>query len=277
MDVEFFNERLENIEKSVKLVDMMEESISNSSDPHRELANKIGIHYQDLRNIYKSQELKLLIDYYTFCEQLLKQFIYSALDFHTTDINLHRKKYLNDNLNPRSFSPRVKYREIEDNLNKYLETSTIKIKLLSCCIESDLRHKHDELISARHTYAHRGEEPNFSILSYVKSNLVLLRFLLNEFQNIAVHFSNRLEFQEKISQLVNEQKKLQKLDKRSKNWKERFNQLRKNASDASRLLSQLEINSDLYRLLEFRLLEFKKIDLRRDLLHNKDVINMIRF
>lgn len=277
MDVEFFEERLKTLEKSIELVDIMEDSISNSSVPHRELAYSIGIRYNDLRNIYKAQELKLLIDYYTFCEQLMKQFIYSVLDFHTTDTNLHRKKYLNDNLNPRTFSPRVKYKEIEENLNKYLDTSTRKIKLLSFCIESDIIHKHNELISARHTYAHKGEEPNFSILSYVKSNIVLLKLLLNDFQNIEVNLTIRLELQETISQIRKEQKNLQNLNARSKNWKERFSKLREIASDTYRLLGQLEINSDTYFLLESHLKEFQKIDLRRSVTHNQDVIRDISF
>ena len=277
MDVEFFEERLKNLEKSIELVDIMEDSISNSSVPHRELADRIGIHYNELRNIYKAQELKLLIDYYTFCDQLMKQFIYSVLDFHTTDTNLHRKKYLNDNLNPRTFSPRVKFKEIEENLNKYLDTSTRKIKLLLFCIESDIIHKHDELISARHTYAHKGEEPNFSILSYVKSNIVLLKLLLNDFQNIEVHLPIRVELQETISQLREEQKKLQKVNARNKNWKERFSKLREMASDTYRLLGQLEINSDTYLLLESQLKEFRKIDLRRSVTHNKDIIRDISF
>ncbi|MGT2800947.1 hypothetical protein [Streptococcus marmotae] len=277
MDVEFFAERLENLEKSIELVDIMEDSISNDSVPHRELANKIGIRYGELRNIYKAQELKLLIDYYTFCEQLMKQFIYSVLDFHATDTNSHRKKYLNDNLNPRTFSPRVKYKEIEDNLNKYLDTSTRKIKLLSFCIESDIIHKHNELISARHTYAHKGEEPNFSILNYVKSNIVLLKLLLNDFQNIEVHLSTRLELQESVSQLFKEQKKLQKLDVRSKNWKERFGNLREIASNAYRLFAQLEINSDGYLLLKSQLREFQEIDLRCNLASNKRIIQRIVF
>lgn len=277
MDVEFFEERLKTLEKSIELVDIMEDSISNSSVPHRELAYSIGIRYNDLRNIYKAQELKLLIDYYTFCEQLMKQFIYSVLDFHTTDTNLHRKKYLNDNLNPRTFSPRVKYKEIEENLNKYLDTSTRKIKLLSFCIESDIIHKHNELISARHTYAHKGEEPNFSILSYVKSNIVLLKLLLNDFQNIEVNLTIRLELQETISQIRKEQKNLQNLNARSKNWKERFSKLREIASDTYRLLGQLEINSDIYFLLESHLKEFQKIDLRRSVTHNQDVIRDISF
>ena len=43
MDVEFFEERLKNLEKSIELVDIMEDSISNSSVPHRELADRIGM------------------------------------------------------------------------------------------------------------------------------------------------------------------------------------------------------------------------------------------
>ncbi|MGT2959225.1 hypothetical protein A9Q68_09575 [Streptococcus bovimastitidis] len=275
MDIEFFNERFSKIEESVKLIDIMEDSISNGSGPHRELAIKIGIPYRDLRSIYKAQELKLLVDYYTFCEQLMKHFIYSVLDVHAIDRNIHRKKYLNDNLNPSTFSPRVKYKEIEDNLNKYLYTSPRKIKLLSFCIESDIRHKHDELILARHTYAHKGEEPTFSILGYVKSNLALLKYFLNDFQNIEVDLSNRLELQEAIIQILEEQKKLQKLDLRNKNWKERFDNLRKVASDTQMLLSKLEINSETYFYLESQLREFQKIDLRRSLSKNKEIISII--
>lgn len=277
MDVEFFKDRIKEIENSVKLVNTIEDSISNSSEPHRHLATRIGISYMELRNIYEAHELKLLVDYYTFCEQLMKQFIYSILDFYISDLNIHRKKLLNNTLKPETFSPRVKYKEIEENLNKYLHVSTGKIKLLSFCIESDTRNMHDELVSARHTYAHKGEKPSFSILSYVDSNIVFLKFLLNDFQNIKSHLSIRLELQENILQLSEEKKKLEKLDDRMQNWKQKFIDLRKKASDAYKLVNQLEKKSDTYFLLETQLLEFTKIDLRRNLASNKGIIQKIIF
>ena len=111
----------------------------------------------------------------------------------------------------------------------------------------------------------------------MKSNIVLLKLLLNDFQNIEVHLPIRVELQETISQLREEQKKLQKVNARNKNWKERFSKLREMASDTYRLLGQLEINSDTYLLLESQLKEFRKIDLRRSVTHNKDIIRDISF
>ncbi|KGR73399.1 hypothetical protein ACVRWQ_00745 [Streptococcus phocae subsp. salmonis] len=277
MDVELFQARLKDMNDSVELINTIEESISTNSAPHRQLAKGIDISYQKLRGIYKANELKLLVDYYTFCEQLMKEFIYSVLEFHATDINIHRKKFLNDKLKPATFSPRVMYKEIEGNLNKYLDISekNKKIKLLSFGIGKEILKKHDELVLARHTYAHKGEEPSFSILEYVKSNILLLSFLLNDFQNINICFDIRLEFQEKILQLSKDKEKLQRLDDKAMNWKERFNNVRKSASDTHRLLGQLERNSDIYNSLEEQLKEFQKIDLRRNLVSNKSIIKRI--
>ena len=277
MNIDFFIERLEDIEKSVKIINTIEGSISSSSVPHRQLATAIGIRYQELRNVYEAHELKLLVDYYTYCEQLMKQFIYSVLDFDTIDSNVHRKKLLNSTLKPETFSPRVKYKEIEENLNKYLYVSAGKIKLLSFCIESDTKNKHDELVLARHTYAHKGEKPSFSILSYVQSNIVFLKFLLNDFQNINTHFSIRLDIQEITLQLSEEKKKLESMDDKSRNWKQRFYDLREKASNAFVLLSQLEKKSDTYLLLESQLSKFEKIDLRRTLSSNKNIVKEIDF
>lgn len=272
MDVELFKDKLQELKESIKLVDIIKASTSNNSDPHRKLADEIGIKFLNLQSIYKAQELKLLIDYYTFCEQLMKQFIYSVLA-HTTDTNLHRKKYLNNNLNPRTFSPRVKYKEIEENLDKYLDSEK-KIKLLSFCIEYDIK-DHDELISARHDYAHSGKKPPFSILDYMRSSIVFLEFLLNDFQNIEAHLSTRLKLQETVLELREEHKNLKKLNVQNKEWKKRCGNLKEKASDAYRLLAQLEIDSEVYISLKLWLQKFQKIDLRRSSINNQNFIKTI--
>ena len=61
------------------------------------------------------------------------------------------------------------------------------------------------------------------------------------------------------------------------NWKQKFIDLRKKASDAYKLVNQLEKKSDTYFLLETQLLEFTKIDLRRNLASNKGIIQKIIF
>ena len=86
-----------------------------------------------------------------------------------------------------------------------------------------------------------------------------------------------MDIQEITLQLSEEKKKLESMDDKSRNWKQRFYDLREKASNAFVLLSQLEKKSDTYLLLESQLSKFEKIDLRRTLSSNKNIIKEIDF
>ena len=114
-----FKERLNNIKEKIEKADKLSESLSNKRREYRKFASDINIDFSVLETAFKFYDSALLIDIYTFCEQLLKRFIYNVLDADTDELNnKHVYKFINSMLPEDKFSPDVRVKSIDAQFKK---------------------------------------------------------------------------------------------------------------------------------------------------------------
>ena len=65
-----FKERLLSLNEILKRVKKIDESLADEPEKHRHFATEIEISYADLRNIYESSELNLMIELIKIYENL---------------------------------------------------------------------------------------------------------------------------------------------------------------------------------------------------------------
>ena len=117
-----FKERLLNLNETLKRVKKIDGSLADEPEKHRHFATEIEISYADLRNIYESSELNLMIEYYTFSEQLVKELVFSILTVESSKENKHLEKFLKNSFRRNRYSPKSEFKDIKDILDKYIQT-----------------------------------------------------------------------------------------------------------------------------------------------------------
>lgn len=268
-DYRDFEERLRNIKEKIEKADKLSESLSTNRKEYREFARQINIDFSVLETAFKFYDSALLIDIYTFCEQLLKRFIYNVLNAERDELdNKHVYKFINSMLPEDKFSPDVKVKSIDSQLKKYLfmdGNEIDKISLLKMPQNKVLFQSYDKLIEHRHAYAHKGENSGFN-LTLIKDGFEVAEFILNEVININNYFSDRVKFQKIIEEIRIEQKKL---EEKPENYKTRqsINAMAKKIKDQSItgtfILKKMNIDSKVLQNLNDSLIKLSEMDLRR--------------
>lgn len=162
------NELLEETEN----VRSIRDSLAEHRDKYREFSTGVEIEFRSLEKCCKSFEKNLLIDIYTFSEQLFKNFYYEMIEKDRHE-NMCVNNYMNCKLDPEKFSPNVKYKLIQSSISKELITD---FKFLLSDQVEEIR-KYNNLIATRHHYAHKGaygyEFDDFKDVILVEKYLVL--------------------------------------------------------------------------------------------------------
>ena len=263
-----FEERLRNIKQKIEKADILSDSLANNRREYRNFASKINIDFSVLETAFKFYDSALLIDIYTFCEQLLKKFIYNVLNAERDELdNKHVYKFINSMLPEDKFSPDVKVKRIDSQFKKYLfmdGKEIDKITLLRMPQNKVLFQSYDKLIEHRHTYAHQGKNSGFD-LELIKDGFKVAEFLLNEIININNYFSFRVKFQKIIEEIRNEQKKIEEKPENYKT-KQSINatakKIKKHAIKGIQVLTKMNINSEVLQSLNNSLIVLSKMDLR---------------
>lgn len=279
MEFSIFEERIEELKKTLNYSEKLAQSLAMNTSNHRKFSSQIGIEFKELKEVYEAQELKILIDYYTICEQLIKEFIFSTLeiDRNSSGRNLHISKYIKSKFKRDTYSPKVLIDNITDNINEILELDGKKYSFLKYSLDSEIKNRHDALIRARHTYAHKGNKPNFDILQYIQGNVMFLEFLLKEIKLLKCHLFDRIELQERFENILNEYNKLCKANINVKTYQSSLSKLKKECIEFLKIYNSLDglMNSysDIYKCLS----EISKIDLRRKKIYNQNKLLKIDF
>ena len=272
-----FKERLSSLDGTLKRVKKIDGSLADEPEKHRHFATEIEISYADLRNIYESSELNLMIEYYTFSEQLVKELVFSILTVESSKENKHLEKFLKNSFRRNRYSPKSEFKGIKDILDKYIQTNDEKIKFLLFNTDSDFTKIHDSLIRARHNYAHNSRKPDFSIIEYVERSIPSLYFLLNEFINIESNLESRLSLQKLLIETYEKKKKLDKLDIRAANYKNTLKDFKTRLKSIMNYQDQLECTSSIYTEIFEQSKKYRTLDLRLSKTTLKTRLEEIKF
>mgnify|MGYP000853478886 CR=1 FL=1 len=264
-----FKERLHTIDEKIKKAGDIRKSLSDNRNAYREFASNIDIDFSVLLTAFDFYVPALLIDIYTFCEQLFKKFIYNILDAEIDELdNKHVYKFIKSVLPEDKFSPDIKVKNIDSQLKKYIfmdENKIDKISLLKIPENKVLFQSYDKLIEHRHTYAHQGKNSGFD-LELIKDGFKVAEFLLNEIININNYFSHRVKFQKIIEEIRKEQKKLEEKPENYKT-KQSINatakKIKKHSIKGIRVLKKMNTDSKVLQNLNDSLIKLSEMDLRR--------------
>lgn len=274
-----FKERLDRLNESLRRVQNIQDSLSDFPDRHRKFAEEININFAELKSIYESSKLNLMIDYYTFSEQLIKEFVLSILDIESAKQNKHLEKYLKNSFNRNTYSPKSEFKNIKEIIDKFIfiEKENDKVKLLLFNTDTDFKENHNSLIQARHKYAHNSSVPEFDISEYVEKSLPSLEFLLNEFINLDNYFKDRLEIQYLIVEIEKQYQALKRMNARDLNFKDKVRKFKKNLKKLAKCRNRIEISSAVYEIIFSEAAKFTMLDLRFSNKKLKEQIDEIKF
>lgn len=143
---------LENIKKNYNSIKFLKDSLADNAAEYRKFTSNINLDFHVLKEFINEYEKTLLIDCFTFSEQLLKNTIYETLNFKGNQDIIDT--FIHNKIHPEKFSPNVTYTKFSEeltNLNKnfkfLLNASHKSIKI------------YNEMIKSRHSYAHANNYP----------------------------------------------------------------------------------------------------------------------
>ena len=172
-------DRLEAIKEHHKKVKQIKDSLSENRVKYRNLSFDINIDQDSIFECCGRFEESLLINCYTYAEQLFKNFYYQIINkgSHT---NAFLNTFIDTKIHPNKFSPNVLYEEIENTIKKEL-CNEFKFTISK---EIDEVKKYNQLVKSRHRYAHSGiffyDFENYDdvidVLEYLKYEVISLLF-----------------------------------------------------------------------------------------------------
>lgn len=145
------DDEIQKIEDNLRNVELIKYSFADNTSEYRKFSRDINLDFSVLSDCIESYERALLIDVYTYAEQLVKNFYYELLEKDTAQ-NIYARNFVNKKLDAERFSPNVNYEYLESNIKNEL-CSEFKF-MIKKNREEIL--KYDDLIKDRHRYAHRG-------------------------------------------------------------------------------------------------------------------------
>ncbi|MGL5549276.1 MAG: hypothetical protein ACRDD4_06240 [Culicoidibacterales bacterium] len=162
-----FIDRINIIEKTYYEIKKTKELFADFPKEIKYATNEIQENsYHELSNTVRIAEKTLLIDCYTVAEQMLKNAKYQLLNY-DDDEKSSIQKFLEYKISPRNFSPNAKSEEVNKFFKRY-ESSNLFV----CPLKN-----YDNMIIARHQYAHSGKyQFDFEIIPNLIEILLYLEF-----------------------------------------------------------------------------------------------------
>lgn len=258
-------ERLDNIKILYSEIKELNNSLAYKRSKYRKFSKIIKIDYYILERSIKNLQCSLLIECYTFMEQLIKNFYY-----HFLEKNRHSNKYLNIFLDKKlpedKFSPNIRYH----NIQKILKDDLGIDSLFFIKLNKNLIDKYDDLVKTRHRYAHNGNyDYEFENYEDIIKILEFLRF------NIHMYTHNKKKYEEIkiiIAKIKDDVKKIQSCENPSKKYfSEKIKELRKSIKKFNNLIIKTGMN----KIFIFKEL-IEKIDMINNVdLRNKNIVEII--
>ena len=254
--------RFDKIRLNLSYVNTIKDSISENRRLYREFAEQNLIEFNALQECCDTFERTILIDAYTYVEQLVKNFYYELIgkDKHE---NSYLCKFINEKIPVEKFSPKIKFKEIESGIRSEL-TNDFKFILNPNKSEVIM---YDEMVKSRHRYAHTGEY--FFDYTKFKDVLIVIEYISNELSMVTREgIKYRAEFQNLVRETLKLSSKANSLCKNNGNnvnkirSRECFRELKNHCvtvcKTCGKQLSEYALLSSSYEKIE----EFSQVDLR---------------
>lgn len=193
-------ERLLEIKKNHLQVNQIKESLAEYREKYRNLSREIQIEQDSLFQCCDFFERSLLINCYTFSEQLVKNFVYEILEKDRHD-NIFLNRFIENKIPKNKFSPNVSYSSIGKLVSEELcQQYKFSLKSNNNCFRV-----YDEMVKSRHKYAHNGiydfDFNNFGIVIQV------LEFLYSE---LKMPLEEDMEYRQNYQNLISQIEELTK-------------------------------------------------------------------
>lgn len=204
-------DRLNSLIDNSENVEKLNNSFAENRAQYRRFANSIVLPFDVLDECCRTYERNLLIDAYTYAEQLLKNFYYHMLEKDTAS-NISFQTFVNNKLKIDKFSPNARFRYMEQGIQNDL-LPEFQFLISKNKPEID---KYDELIRSRHKYAHKGEY--YFELSTIKEVISVEYYITTVFMMIVEKGINyRIDYQNRLKDILKQANKLVNLYKNEDN------------------------------------------------------------
>lgn len=195
------NERFYELIESYNRVEKTLNSLADCSRQYTKLHRLAKLTRGESTKNINSIERALLIEFYTFGEQIIKNLIYELLKKHTQSGYII--KFINNKLPEETFSPNIKYDNLTCLINEY--NSNFKFLITK---NNDKMKKYEKMIKARHIYSHSGTY-SFDFKNY-KDIIEILEYLKLEVK-LLLEENKSEEFRESYYSLKKELNKIMNL------------------------------------------------------------------
>lgn len=248
-------ERLDDIKRHFQQVLEIKNSLADNRQKYRNLSNEINISQYSLFQCCDAFERSLLINCYTFSEQLMKNFIYEAIDKDRHE-NKFLNKFIDNKIHKSRFSPNVKFNRMEEDIKKDL-LKDFKFILPKSLNEIKI---YDEMVNSRHTYAHRGVY-NFDFENF-SAVIKVIEYIYFEFSTIINYDENfRVKFQHDFKEVSSLSKKISKINE-IKYEREKLKEIKKMCKSIVKNYSSKIESIELFKELYENIKNVSKMDLR---------------
>lgn len=198
-------DEIQNVEDNLNNIKIIRNNFADNVSAYRIFSASVELDFRTLSDCIALYERSLLINAYTYAEQLVKNFYYELLE-KDRSLNEYTRNFVNRKLDPEKFSPNVKYGDIEKNIKTEL-CSNFKFIINK---EKEEIKKYDDLIKNRHSYAHKGiYQADFeqyrdviNAEKYITSELVMI---------VEKGMDYRIEYQNKWEEIITKLKKCERL------------------------------------------------------------------
>lgn len=191
-------ERLCEIKLHFFQVSQIKKSLSEHREKYRNLSLETEIEQDSLMNCCDFFERSLLINCYTFSEQIVKNFIYAILE-KGSHSNSFLNRFIDNKIPEDRFSPNASYEAIQ----KLVGLELHKGYKFSLSKNRNCFRVYDEMIKSRHKYAHKGSyEFDFKNFELVIQTLELL------YIELKMPLEKGMNYREEYQKIIEEIKQL---------------------------------------------------------------------
>lgn len=192
---------LEEIKSKHQSIKEIKTKLADDRNKFRGFCSDIELDNYILFDCIDMYERTLLIDCYTYSEQLTKSLIYHLLN-KDNNSNMYIETFIDKKINPERYSPNVRFKNLQDTVNdvyngfKFILTNISEIEV------------YDDLIKNRHRYAHKGNY-FFDFVNFTEV-IDMLEYITFEFKLIENTEFDRITFKNCLCQFDEKLKEIKK-------------------------------------------------------------------
>lgn len=266
-----FIDDVNELEKQVERLFIIENSLADNRKEHREFAQTIDLDFEIIEDAYKYYRPACIINIYTLSERLIKSYVYTLLG---NDNSPAVATFIEKKIPKSKFSPNVKSSEIQKIINEFSPNKKKFILIASLLNKEDIKKDFDYIIQSRHTYAHRGRYRNDYTKEQYLDIIRFLCYLIDEVDFCLTNMEKHIALQNFITNILKSKSDILSAEQEQPKIyiKKKLKEIKVEAKKAVCILDSISFDSYIFTNLITSLNLILHIDLRK----NKDfIINQI--